>query len=505
MAVGTVLSRLTGLGRIAAMTFALGVVESRLADTYNIANTIPNVLYELVLGGVLTSVFIPVLVEQMRKAESHDEAETGVSALVYTVLLVLAIVSLVACLAAPLVMRLFTFRVAGPEQQTQQELATFFFRFFAFQIVLYGYSAIADGLLNAHNRFAVPMFAPIVNNVVVIVTFVAYGWIYSGKPTDWAGMWLLALGTTAGIGAMAAVHWPFVRRLPTKLRRKIDFAHPGVKKLARLSTWTFGYVATNQAGFFVSLILANGVQGGPTAYFVAFAFFQLPYGVVAVSIMTALVPTLARQAIDGDWEAFALRTARGLRATAVILFPVTAAVVVLALPGIELLLQHGVMSRSSSELVARVLQMFAIGIVPFSAWLLFLRAFYAMQDAKTPFYLNLFEVGATVILDFPFFYWWKIPGLALAHTSGYILGSVAAGLVLSRRVGGLEWAKTWWALGRIAVAAIAAAGGMVGASLWAGHNPLLQVLLGSLVGGVVFLGFAAALRVDLSVYRRMFQ
>lgn len=502
MAVGTILSRVTGLGRIIAMAFALGVVETRLADTYNIANTLPNVVYELVLGGVLTAVFIPVVVEQIKSARSPDEASESVSALVGTALAVLGIVSVAASLAAPWIMSLFTFRVPGAAGAEQQELATFFFRFFAFQIVLYGYSSVADGLLNAHDRFAVPMFAPILNNVVVIATFVAYGlWFAS----SWAGVWVLAIGTTAGVAAMAAVHWPFVRALPIRLRFVVDVRHPAVRKLVRLSGWTFGYVVVNQIGFAVSLVLANAVQGGPTSYWVAFAFFQLPYGVVAVSIMTALVPTLARLSLARDWPNFSLRTSRGLRATAVLLVPVTAGMVALALPGISVLLERGVFSADSSELVAEVLQMFALGIVPFSAWLLFLRAFYSMQDAKTPFLLNLAEVAVTIALDFPFFALWGIQGLALAHTLGYVIGSVLAGWVLARRIGGLGGRKT-----AVELAKTTLAGLLAFAAMWAvlmamaSSNAWLQLLVGAPVGAAVFFAAAVLMRVeDLSVYRRL--
>src|SRR4051794_20098793 len=164
MAIGTTLSRVTGLGRLVAMAYALGVTESRLADSYNIANTMPNVIYELILGGVLTSVFIPVLVEELRKRRD-DDAWDSVSALVTTSIVVVVALSVVGVVAAPWIIRLFTFRLSGAERAEQQALATFFLRFFAPQIAFYGIAAIAGGLLNAHDRFAVPMFAPILNNV----------------------------------------------------------------------------------------------------------------------------------------------------------------------------------------------------------------------------------------------------------------------------------------------------------------------------------------------------
>ena len=281
MAVGTALSRLTGLGRVIALAFALGVTESRVADSYNIANTLPNVLFELVLGGVLTSVFIPVLVAELRTRD-HEDAWRSVSALVTASLALLVAVTVATVLAAPAIVDLFTARVPGPEAQAQHDLATFLLRLFAPQIALYGFAAIAAGLLNAHGRFAVPTFAPILNNVVVIAMFLAFAAIVSGVPTDRevlaepAQKLLLALGTTGGVAAMAAVYWPFLRRLPGRLTVRLDLRHPAVRRVARLSGWTLVYVVVNTLGFAVSFYLANGRQGGPTAYVTAFAFFQLP-------------------------------------------------------------------------------------------------------------------------------------------------------------------------------------------------------------------------------------
>ncbi|MDQ4088894.1 MAG: murein biosynthesis integral membrane protein MurJ, partial [Actinomycetota bacterium] len=466
MAVGTTLSRVTGLGRLIAMAFALGVTESRLADAYNIANTMPNVIYELILGGVLTSVFIPVLVEELRR-KRDDDAWESVSALVTTSIVTVVAITLVAVVAAPGIIRLFTFRLSGAEQAQQQELATFFLRIFAPQIAFYGIAAIAGGLLNAHDRFAVPMFAPIVNNVVVIATFLAFAAIVSGTP-DEAGVgtalsqkMLLAVGTTGGVALMALAHWPSVRRLPGKLRWRPNFQHPSVRKLARLSVWTIGYVVANQLSFGVGLVLANGVQGGPTAMFTAFAFFQLPYGIAAVSIMTALVPRMSAQAVEGDEDGFRASVGTGLRLMGLLLLPATAGYLVLARPLVTTLLEHGVMSANSSRLVAEVLQMFALGLVPFSFYLLLLRAFYARQDARTPTLVNVVLNTVYAVLSIILFPALRVQGLALAHSFCYVAGTLLAGILLSRRIGGLGSARTFAALGRAAAASAIAAVAMV--------------------------------------------
>ncbi|HVL27090.1 MAG TPA: murein biosynthesis integral membrane protein MurJ [Acidimicrobiales bacterium] len=516
MAVGTTLSRVTGLGRLVAAAYALGVTESRLADTYNIANTVPNVIYELVLGGVLTSVFIPIVVEELR-TKPRKEAWEAVSSLVTTALVVLTAISVLAFLAAPAIIRLFTMRLEGGEAAEQQHLATVFLRFFAPQIVLYGYAAVAAGLLNAHDRFAVPMFVPVLNNVVVIGVFVAFAQLVSGTPTVASVSaapsqeLLLALGTTMGVAVMALANWPFVRRLPGRLRFRPRFRDPAVRKLARLSLWTFGYVVTNQLAFGVALVLANGVQGGPTAYFTAFAFFQLPYGIAAVSIMTALVPTLSAQYVDHDDAGFRARTAGGIRAMALLMLPATAGYLVLSRPLIQTLLERGVMQAESSALVASVLDTLALGLLPFSAFLLLLRAFYARQDTRTPLFANVISNVAYLIASFALFPLLDVRGLGLSHTLCYVVAALLAGRWLGKAVGGLDGRHTARELAKMTAAAAVSAGAML-AAVWivsalvgpGNLRALLQLGFGGAVGLASYVAAAWVLRVeDLAVFRRL--
>lgn len=516
MAVGTTLSRITGLGRLVAAAYALGVTESRLADTYNIANTLPNVIYELILGGVLTSVFIPIVVEELR-TKPKDEAWRSVSSLVTCAMVVLALITAVSVVAAPAIIRLFTLRVEGGQAAEQQHLATVFLRLFAPQIVLYGYAAIAAGLLNAHDRFAVPMFVPILNNLVVIGVFLGFAALVSGTPTvasvdaSLSQELLLALGTTAGVAVMAAANWPFVRRLPGRLRFRPRFRDPAVRKLARLSTWTFGYVLSNQLSFGIALVLANDVQGGPTAYFTAFAFFQLPYGIAAVSIMTALMPTLSAQYVEGDNAGFRARTAGGIRAMALLMLPATAAYLVLSRPLIGTLLENGVMQAESSDLVASVLDTLALGLLPFSTFLLLLRAYYARQDTRTPLLANLVSNTVYVVVSFALFPFLEVPGLGLSHTVCYIVAAGIAWMWLSRAVGGLDGRHTAREIGKSAGAAAVSGMAML-AVVWAVSaavgpgdvRSLMQLLLGGAVGVVTFVMAARALRVEeLALFTRL--
>jgi putative peptidoglycan lipid II flippase len=507
MAVGTALSRATGLGRVAAMAIALGVAESRLADSYNIANTLPNIVYELVLGGVLTSVFIPVLVEELR-TRAHDQAWRSVSVLVSAAMLVLAAVTAVTIVAAPWIIDVFSGRVSGPQGAEQHRIATFFLRLFAPQIALYGFTAIADGLLNAHGRFALPAFAPILNNVVVIATFLIFAAVTVGTPTnttvlDDTGLkLLLALGTTGGVAAFAAVYLPFLRQLPGRIRARVDFHHAAVRKLGRLSSWTFAYVITNVIGVVVSFYLANGVQGGVTAYVTAFAFFQVPIGIAAISVITALTPKMAAHHVDGDRESFRHRAAGGLRLCGLLMLPATALYLVLAQPLISALLEHGVAQARSADLVASVLRYFAIGLLPFAAFQLLRAAYYARQDARTPAYVNVVENAVTIGLDFALFPFMHVQGLALAHSLGYVAGCAVALVPLRRAIGGLEGARTLVELAKVAVAAAVTAGAvtvsaaMLDAALPAGGGrDVAELAVGGLLGVAAFAGAAWCLRV----------
>src|SRR5918995_1673707 len=165
------------------------------------------------------------------------------------------------------------------------------------------------GLLTPHRRFGVPMFAPILNNLVVIAVGLTFHALVGqqvpqvGEVTTGQKL-LLGLGTTAGVAAMTLVQWPFLRRIGFRFHFVWNWRDQAIRKMATLSAFTVGYVITNQLGYLLVPILAYGVQGGYTAYSTAFIFFQLPHGVFAVSVMTALLPPLSEQAVAEDWPAF---------------------------------------------------------------------------------------------------------------------------------------------------------------------------------------------------------
>ncbi len=459
--VGTALSRITGFGRVAAIAYALGATE--VAGVYAYANETPNILYELLLGGILTAMALPLFV---RHVQERDEEATNAVVTVAAVALVGA--TLLGVLLAPVVVRLYTLQVDGPTATAQRDLATAWLRLFMPQILFYGLTALAAGLLNARRRFAAAAFAPIGNNLVVIAIFLALPRLVDGPVTvdrvldDPALLVWIGLGTTAGIAVMALALWPAIVRAGIRLRPVFAWRHPAVRTMTRLSGWTVGYVIANQVALWVVLVLANGATSGAFVYLSAYAFFQLPHGLFAVSITTAIQPELAAAYVDRDLAALRERFLRGLRLILTLMIPAAALYVGLTQPVVSALLQRGAFDAAATVRVADTLLAFAVGLPFFSAYLYVQRAFYAMQDTRTPFLLNCFENAVNIVLALVLFDALGIPGLALSFSLAYAAAAGVSLVTLRRRLGGGPDAGLGSAVARLLVV-----GAAVGGATWA--------------------------------------
>jgi putative peptidoglycan lipid II flippase len=461
MTAGTTLSRVTGYVRIAAQTAALGVTIGSLGDTYTRANTTPNIVYELVLGGILTSVFVPVFVEWRHKHGREESWDVGRRVLTLALLL-LSVVTVLGMLFAPQIMRLYLIASDAPDREAQITLGAFWLRWFMPQIVFYGIGAIAGGLLNAERRFAAPMFAPVLNNVVAIVTFVAYAVVRgSATPTatdiTWTEKTILGAGTTLGVVAMTVALWPSLRSLGFRWRLTRGWRHPAVLHLGRLSAWVVVYVGANQVGYLVITILAGGIGDGQfQAYATAFIIYSLPYAIFAVSIFTALLPGMSAQWAEGHPDGLLELLSRGIRDTLVIIVPAALAYVAIAGPIVSLLLEYGKAGPSDAALIARTLQGFAVGLPFFSIFQLLTRTFYAMQDSRTPALINVSAAAVTIGADVAFTrgLGWDAPGLALGHAASYVVAAAVGLVVLRRRLGSLDGGRIWATIVRVVPAAI---------------------------------------------------
>jgi putative peptidoglycan lipid II flippase len=439
MAVATFLSRLTGFGRVVALAYAFGF--TRLTDSYNLANTTPNIIYDLVLGGIMASFIIPVFVEHLTTRD-EDEAWEAISVVVTTALLVLVGMTLLFVVIAPAVIRLYSLRLQGGDARDQQAVATALLRMFAPQILFYGITALVAAVLNARRRFVLPMATPVLNNLIVIgvlliVPHMANSLDLHDVRHDTGLLLFLGLGTTLGVAVQALVLLPALRRVAPRLRFRWNPHHPVIRQVVRLSGWTFGYVISNQVSFWIALVLANGTAGGVSAYSAAYIFFQLPYGILAVSILTALTPDLAERWSRRDVAGFRRRLATGIRTGALVLLPAAVGYIVLARPLVSLLLQHGHFTQANAHLTADVLAWFAVGLPAFSLYLLFVRGYTAMQDTRTPFLINVGENVLLIVLDLALYPSMGVTGLAVGFTVSYIAAAAVAAWDLRRRAGGL--------------------------------------------------------------------
>jgi putative peptidoglycan lipid II flippase len=505
MTVGTVLSRLTGVVRLAVLAATLGVAETRFTDSYNLANAAPNILYELVLGGVITAVFVPLFVEVLRR-EDRDSAARDLSGIVNWSLLILVVIALVGILAAPWIARFYASRLEGELGIEQQRVITVFLRLFIPQVVLYGIYFMGSAVLNAHKRFALPMFTPILNNLVLIaVLFVFnhhYGLVELESVTT-PQLLLLGLGTTASVAPMGIALLPALRRLNVyRLTFQVDRAL--VRRLIGLSAYIGGTVAANQIGYVIIQWLANGRRGGFTAYIAAFTFFLLPIGLFVWSLSTALAPSLSRAALDEDWNGFRADLSVGLRATLFLMVPSTAGFLLLGEPLIEAFLEHGVVTGESTDLISGVLTFLVLGLIQFSIFQVLVRAFYALQDGRTPFLVNVAVIALNVAINIPMYAWLGVRGLAAGHAVAYTIGVLLLGRPLGRRVGGLDVPRLMRAGGGIALATAAMSlvvwGLVRGAGQIVGSEgtlaSALALSLAVTVGLATYLGAATLLRVE---------
>jgi putative peptidoglycan lipid II flippase len=438
MASGTAASRFTGLLRVLVVAWVLGF--SPLADAFNVANTVPNMLFDIVLGGVLGATFIPVFVERL----AHDgerRAWRSISSVISAALVLLVVATAVTWLCAPWIIDGFTFLQHTGPRQHEREVATSFLRWFAPQIFFYGVIGITTALLNIRNKFAIGSWAPVANNVVCVAVLV---WFHLVAPAPTvtsvahAGslVWL-GLGTTAGVAVQFLITVPALDSHDlARLRFRLDLADPAVRAVARLGGWTLGVVVANQASLFVVLALAFSIGGrGPvSAYTYGWSFMQMPYAVVVVSVLGAVTPELARRATSGDREGLRQTLAGALRQSLVIILPCAVGLMILAQPLVGLLLNHGHLDRSL--LAGTVLAVLAAGLPGFTVFQLCVRGLQSMQRARDVFFLYLVENVLTVALAIVLGRH-AMAGLSASISLAYTLSAGLAVVVLARQQVGL--------------------------------------------------------------------
>jgi len=510
MAVGTLASRVTGFLRTAVFGYALGAAT--LADAYNNANTLPNVVYNLALGGILTSVVVPLLVNASKRDADRGEAYDQ---RIFTLgVLTLAGITLAATLAAGPLVDLYAASVRGSEHSVMVVFAYFFIP----QIFFYGVSSLAGAVLNARGHFAAPMWTPVINNVVVIAIGLLFmttaGLDLSTNTITTGQVQLLGIGTTLGIVAQTAALVPALRRVGFRWRPRFDFRRAEVAEVRRMAGWMFGYVATTQVAFLITTRVANEaavrahhVNGaGYTDYSYAWQLFQMPYAIVGISVITALLPRMSAHAAERRYGLVSGDFSTGVRLSSVIVVPAALVLAMLGPSLAEVLLGYGSMSFADARLLGYVFAVFSLGLVPYMMFQLLLRVFYAMHDSRTPALIGVLTMAVNIAANLialavlPAAH--VVAGLGAGFGAANLVGAIAAWRILSRRIGGLDGARIGTSLVKMHLAAVpcvlfaAAVSVMVGVVVPAGTlSALTTVVLGGSGALLLYVLFAKALGV----------
>ncbi|MFF0722514.1 murein biosynthesis integral membrane protein MurJ [Micromonospora sp. NPDC003816] len=509
MAIGSLVSRGTGFLRNLVIGAALG--GALVGDAYTTAQILPGMVYEFLLGGILTSVLIPVLVRR-RKADS-DGGQAYTQRLLTLALLALGAAALLAvALAVPL-----TWLYGASESAPGYSgLVTGLARLMLPMIFFSGLSALISAVLNTRGHFAAPMWAPILNNLVVIGTAGLYIGIFGAEivgPDDMTTgrVLLIGGGTLLGVAVQVAGLMPALRKVGFRWKLRFDFRRLGLAELGRLGAWMICYVAVSQIGLIVLFNLLNRAgkenSAGPLIYNNVFLLLMTAHGIIAVSIITALMPRMSAAAADGRYADLAADLSRGTRTVSAVLAPIAVCYAVLATPIAFTLFRWGAFDEDNATATSLVLLAAALALVPFAISQLFTFAFYALPDTRTPALINIpvvaLRIGVQIALFLIFSASFAGAGMMIGNTVSYLAAAIISAWLLRPRVGRIGLGAILRTLGRVAVAAVGAAvaGLLVVALLPGGDTPtrleaVVQLVVGGAVIGGTYLGLATVLRIS---------
>ncbi|MGW5667329.1 murein biosynthesis integral membrane protein MurJ [Micromonospora sp. NPDC003776] len=507
MAVGSLVSRGTGFIRNLMIGAALG---NAVGNAYTTAQFLPNQVYEFLLGGVLTSVLIPVLVR--RRNADPDRGEAYAQRLLSLAVIALAAAALIAVILAPVITAIYATGKDGAYTGLVNDLSYLMLPMLFFT----GVSALIAAVLNTRGHFAAPMWAPILNNLVVIGTFGLYIVLYGARALrpeqmDAGRILLVGGGTLLGVAVQSAGLLPALRKVGFRWKWRFDFRALGLRELARLGGWMFCYVGVNQLGLFVVVNLLTRAGGGKNAglliYNNVFLLLMMAHGIIAVSIITALMPRMSAAAAEGRFRDVTADLSRGTRMVSAVLAPIAVCYAVLAGPISVVIFRYGAFTGDNAVATSTVLLVAALGLVPFAISQLFTFAFYALPDTKTPALVNIPVVALRVLLQVGLFLAFSATfaaaGMMLGNAISYVAAAVISAMLLRPRVGRIGLGGIMRTMGRVVVAALGAAlVGLLVVKVLPGDPAHLswtaaavRLVIGGAVIGATYLGLAMVLRI----------
>lgn len=504
MASGTLISRVLGVLRVILITFILGTA-TRQSDILALATMVPNSLYILFAGGALNTVLVPQIVRHINRDDDQGEAYTN--RIMTAFMLIVTAVAIVATAAAPLVTRLYSSSDWRAAELADQYASMVMLTYLTLpQIFFYGAFFLLGQILNARDKFGPMMWAPIANNLVSIATLSVYFLVW-GNGNDHSlaftlpQLLLLGLGSTAGIAVQTTVLLFSVHRLGFRLRLRFDLKGTGLGHTFSLTKWTLGFVAVNQLALMVvnrlaTSATATGHGAGANVYANAHLIWILPHSLITVSLATAMLPNASRLAAAGKLGDVVTEMTNTIRMALIVIVPAAVAFIALAGPISGLLFAHGA-GADDAGLIGWTLIAFSIGMIPFTVQFVCLRTFYALEDTRTPFFLQLLiagvNAGGAVVLV------WAIwspsfvaAALALAYSLAYAVGVFASWNVLKRRLPKLDGKAILLHAARLLSGA-----SLGGVAAYYGSIFILRAiphtvwgnLVAGLVGGLLILGF----------------
>ena len=430
----TIVSRVTGFIRTWAMAAAIGM--SLLSSSYQVANNLPNMLYELVMGGMLVTAFLPVYMG-VRREQGREASNEYVGNLLGILLLLLGGISVLGTVFAPGFIWTQSF-LSG--DGGSMDTAAFMFRFFAIQILFYGLGSVFSGVLNAHRDYFWSTFAPVLNNVIVIASFMGFAPV-SAQFGEQAGIILIAAGTTLGVFVQMACQIPALGKHGVHPHIHIDFKDPALRQTITLGIPTL--LAT--VCMFVSTSITNAAalvvqpETGPSVIAYARLWYTLPYALIAASLSTALYTELSHDAQEKDYDSVRMGISRGVAQMLFFLIPFALYLIVFARP-LNMIYCAGKFDESGVKLVSEFLVYLALSLPLYGVVVLMQKSFSALLDMK-PYgryclYSAIGQAGSVLLFGVVLGY--DMPAIALSYVVDYVILVGCSLWWLRRRLHGLQ-------------------------------------------------------------------